>query len=336
MSAGAPAVTLEVAPSAPESALLVARAVGRRFGRRTALADVDVTLVPGRVVGLFGPNGAGKSTLLSLLAGHLRPSSGEVCWFGEGARGRFRGWMGMLPQAAPLPRHETPRRILVHLARVQRAVAPDAAAAEVLDAIGLAARADLRMRVLSEGERKLVAIGQAFLGAPQVVLLDEPTSALDPWGRQRLRALVRARRDAGAAVLLASHNLAEAEQLCDEAIVLVAGRVQTVGALSTLLHAPDEIRFEIGVSGAIPVAQLRAALAGVIVEFDAETRVLSLQGIGSAAPVERVVGTAFGLLAAAGAEVRRVVCGRSLERALTALVTLDEGRAAEQAEVVRS
>src|SRR5262245_55722648 len=210
------AAALEATEAPPDAgaALVVGRSISRRFGRRTALTDVDVTLSPGRAVGLLGPNGAGKSTLLSILAGHLRPSSGQVRW-SVGAAGRLRGWLGMLPQGALLPKSETPRSFLRHLARVQHAADPDTAAADVLDAIELADRADMRMRALSEGERKLVAIGQAFLGSPAVVLLDEPTSALDPWGRQRLRALVRARREAGGVIVLASHNLGEAEQLCD-------------------------------------------------------------------------------------------------------------------------
>jgi ABC-2 type transport system ATP-binding protein len=324
-------------PRVSPPALLTARAVVRRFGRRTVLHDVDLTLSPGCVVALIGPNGAGKSTLLSVLAGHLRPSSGEVAWHAPDRHGRFRGWLGMSPQGAALPRYETPRRFLAHLARLQRAEKPQESAAEILDAVGLGARGEVRMRALSEGERKLVAIGQAFLGAPRVVLLDEPTSALDPWGRQRLRALVRARRDAGGAVLLASHNLAEAEQLCDEALILVGGRIEAAGPLSTLLHAPAEVRFEIGAGGSVPADDIRAALAETKVDFDPDTRILTLQAIEAASPIEHAAAVALRLLSEAGAEVRRVVYGRSLERALTSLVT-GQGRtsAAAGAEIVRA
>ena len=309
--------------SAPGYALVVARALTRRFGKQIALAGVDVTLQPGQVVGLIGPNGAGKSTLLSVLAGHMRPSSGEVSWPGAGTHGHFRGWLGMLPQGAALPPQETPRRLLVHLARMQHEPDPEACAEKVLDALALAARADLRLRALSEGERKLVAIGQAFLGAPQVVLLDEPTSALDPWGRQRLRALVRARRDEGGAVLLASHNLAEAEQLCDAVMVMVGGRIQALGTLSELLESRDEVRFEVGGAGRLPLEAMRSALPGTAVELDSEARIVTLQGLTRQTTSEQMVATAFRLLAQAGVEVRRVVCGRSLERALTALVTAE-------------
>jgi ABC-2 type transport system ATP-binding protein len=316
--------------SAP--ALLTARAISRHFGRRSVLSSVDVALLPGRVVGLIGPNGAGKSTLLSILAGHLRPSDGQVAWHVAGANGRLRGWLGMLPQGAPPPRQETPRGFFSHLAKLQHVADPTACAAEMLEAIGLGHRAKIRIRSLSEGERKLVAIGQAFLGAPRVVLLDEPTSALDPWGRQRLRALIRARRDAGAAVLLASHNLGEAEQVCDEAVVLVDGRVESTGALSTLLRAPREMRLEMGIGGTVPVEAIRAALAGgASVEFDADTRVLTLQATAPLAQAEQVAGATFRLLAEAGVEVRRVVYGRSLERALTSLVT--RGRATADADL---
>jgi ABC-2 type transport system ATP-binding protein len=328
---------------APDAPLLSARAIGRRFGGRQVLDDVDVTLRPGCVVGLVGPNGAGKSTLLAILAGLLRPTGGLVTWHAEGAHGRFRGWLGMLPQGAPLPRSETPLRLLTHLARLQREADPLASAAEVLDAVGLGdRRASTRMRALSEGERKLVAIGQAFLGAPRVVLLDEPTSALDPWGRQRLRALIRTRRDAGGAVLLASHNLVETEQLCDEALVMVDGRLEAAGALSTLLHTPHEARIELGPSDRVPVDAIRAALVGAGADFDVEARVLTLRATEPKSPglpdwqAEQACGVALRLLADAHVEVRRVVYGRSLERALTALVTAKRSPATGGTEILRA
>ena len=87
----------------PADALLAARGLSRRFGKRIALNDVSLTLRPGRVVGLLGANGAGKSTLLSLLAGHLLPTSGQVIWGGAARADATRGRLGMLPQGAPLP-----------------------------------------------------------------------------------------------------------------------------------------------------------------------------------------------------------------------------------------
>ena len=307
----------------PADALLAARGLSRRFGKRIALNDVSLTLRPGRVVGLLGANGAGKSTLLSLLAGHLLPTSGQVIWGGAARADATRGRLGMLPQGAPLPPAETPRRILTQLARLQHAPDPAGAAAEILVAVGLEVRADERLRTLSEGERKLVAIGQAFLGQPEVILLDEPTAALDPWGRRHLRALVRARRDTGAAVMLSSHNLPEAEQLCDEAIVLRQGCIQSSGALTDLLGASDQVRFEIGRAGRLPIESLRRVLPNVDAHFEPETRTLTLASLRSPEQMDQVVAITFRLLGEVGAEVRRVVYGRSLEGALTALTTTE-------------
>jgi ABC-2 type transport system ATP-binding protein len=305
----------------PGEALLAGRGLSRRFGKRMALIDVSLTLRPGRVIGLLGANGAGKSTLLSLLAGHLRPTAGRVIWGGGARANGARGRLGMLPQGAPLPGAETPRRILTQLACLQRAPDPAGAAAEILAAVGLEPRADERLRTLSEGERKLVAIGQAFLGRPEVILLDEPTAALDPWGRRHLRALVRARRDTGAVVMLSSHNLPEAEQLCDDAIVLRRGRIQSAGALSDLLGVSDEVRFEIGRAGRLPIESIRRVLPNVAVHFEPETRTLTLVGLRLSEQMDQVVATTSRLLTEVGAEVRRVVYGRSLEGALTALTT---------------
>ena len=306
----------------PADALLAARGLSRRFGKRIALNDVSLTLRPGRVVGLLGANGAGKSTLLSLLAGHLLPTSGQVIWGGAARADATRGRLGMLPQGAPFrrPRHRGGSSRSSHDCSTPH---PAGAAAEILVAVGLEVRADERLRTLSEGERKLVAIGQAFLGQPEVILLDEPTAALDPWGRRHLRALVRARRDTGAAVMLSSHNLPEAEQLCDEAIVLRQGCIQSSGALTDLLGASDQVRFEIGRAGRLPIESLRRVLPNVDAHFEPETRTLTLASLRSPEQMDQVVAITFRLLGEVGAEVRRVVYGRSLEGALTALTTTE-------------
>jgi ABC-2 type transport system ATP-binding protein len=216
---------------------VVAERLERRYGRRTVVRDLNLRLVPGSVMGLVGPNGAGKTTLLSMLAGFIRPSSGTIAW----SEPRSCGDVGVLPQSAGLHPDETPERFLTFAARLQGLPAPAEAARAMLSDLGLSGQVRRRARTLSPGEQRLVAIGQAFLGDPKVILLDEPTEALDPWGRVRLRRMVRAHQQRGAAILIASHNLVEVERMCDVVAVMADGRLITCGPLATLVAGASSL-----------------------------------------------------------------------------------------------
>lgn len=204
------------------------REVSRRFGhgRRAVEALVDVSLrVPaGGITALVGPNGAGKSTAFALALGFLGPSSGIVTIEGGDPRRflRTRG-AGYLPDRFVLPAGWPVRRALGAFAALERAPADAVEAA--LERWGLAEVADREAATLSHGMRQRVGLAQATLSPHPLVVLDEPAQGLDPIWRIRLRDRIVALRDAGATVLLASHDTAEVERLADRVIVLHAGRI---------------------------------------------------------------------------------------------------------------
>jgi ABC-2 type transport system ATP-binding protein len=186
----------------------------RSFGGRAAVDGVSFRVSEGEVVGLLGPNGAGKTTTMRCLPGLLRPSSGSV------SRPER---VGYLPEAFAAHEPLTVDRYLRYVAAMKQVDRGDVA--RCLSAAGASELARRPFGRLSKGQRQRVGAAQALLGSPPAYVLDEPTIGLDPAQVVDVRALVRRLADEGAAVLLSTHLLAEAAQLCDRVVVVVRGRV---------------------------------------------------------------------------------------------------------------
>jgi len=210
--------------------LIELRSAGKRFGRRPgviALRPTSLAVAAGEVCAVVGPNGAGKSTLLALALGYLRPTTGAVLLAGEPPRHRHRaGSIAYLPERFALPAQWTVRAALRGLAALDLEPSPGARADQAMARCGLADVAARPIGELSRGTLQRVGIAQAWLAPARVLVLDEPTEGLDPLWRLRLRELVAERRGAGAAVLLASHDLAEVERLADRVVLLDRGEVR--------------------------------------------------------------------------------------------------------------
>jgi ABC-2 type transport system ATP-binding protein len=209
-----------IAPHHPVAQL---QQVRKDRGGRTILNAFDFAVQPGEVTALLGPNGAGKSTTVGLLTGHLAPDAGNAALFGQSPRAMAaRQRMGVMMQAAGLPETLTVREqlTLFHSYYPQpRALAHTVAIA------GIDALLGRRCDTLSGGEARRVQFAMAICGQPDLLVLDEPTTGFDAEARRQLWASVRAQADAGAAVLLTTHYLEEAEALADRIVVIAAGRI---------------------------------------------------------------------------------------------------------------
>ncbi len=194
--------------------MIVLDGLCRSFAGRPVVKDVSFSVAAGEVVGCLGPNGAGKTTTMRLLLGLLRPSAGSA---------RLGGRAGYLPEGFAAYDGLSVRACLRYNARMKRL--PPAAVERALDAAQVREVADRPVGRLSKGQRQRVGLAQAVLGEPTVLVLDEPTIGLDPAQVVEARALVRAAADAGAAVLVSTHLLAEAAAMCDRVVVLVGGSV---------------------------------------------------------------------------------------------------------------
>jgi len=206
----------------------------KRYGRRTALHELDMHVQPGTIYGLIGPNGAGKTTTLRTLVDIIRPTAGTVRVLGEDPRhggARLRRRIGYVPGELRLDGRITGHRMLSFYAGVSGDVARGYAA-ELAERLGV----DLSrpVRSLSKGNKQKVGLIQAFMHRPELLILDEPTGGLDPLVQREFLAMVREARDAGQTVLLSSHVLSEIQQTADEVAVLANGRIVADGDVASL------------------------------------------------------------------------------------------------------
>ena len=210
--------------------------VGRAYGERTALAGVTLTLEPGQTLAVFGANGAGKTTLLRILATLLRPHAGRARVLGRDLPGdgwAVRGRLGLLAHDPLLYRELSARENLRFHARLHRV--SEARVAELLDAVGMRARADEPVRTLSRGMAQRVAICRVALHDPELLLLDEPLANLDPGAAEAVEPLIG--RNAGPARVVISHDVAHGLEEADMVLGLRAGRPAILAARSEVSEA---------------------------------------------------------------------------------------------------
>lgn len=210
------------------------RGLTKKYGHRTAVEELSFAVPRGSIVGLLGPNGAGKSTTLRTIVGLLKPTSGECVIDGEpfSALDDPASHVGVHLDGFGFEAGISARR---HLEICRLATgAPRSRVDEVLDEVGLAADARRRVKTFSMGMAQRLGLAAALIGSPRTLILDEPANGLDPDGIRWLRGFLRGFAARGGTVLVASHQLAELEQVVDE-VVVIKQRALFVGRLSDLV-----------------------------------------------------------------------------------------------------
>jgi len=212
--------------------IVAVEGLSKRYGRVRALSHVSFSVAEGEVFGFLGPNGAGKTTTIRMLLGLQRPDSGTAriggydCWQDHARAARIFG--ATLEQPA-LYGFLSGRDNLRIFARTMGPV-DEKQISSLLELVGMADRANDKVKRYSMGMRQRLALAQAMLGRPRLLILDEPTNGLDPNGIHGLRVLMRQlATEHGLTIFFSSHLLSEVEELCDRVVVLRGGEVRAAG-----------------------------------------------------------------------------------------------------------
>src|SRR5580698_2726326 len=221
-------------------------AISKQFGKQTALHPLTLSLEDGEILGFLGPNGAGKTTAIHLALGFLRPTSGSGSLLGKpfgDAEARAR--LGFVPDV-PVFFPESGFRSVELVARLNGIKDPRLAKdiRDLLEAVGLPNdRKDARQ--YSRGMQQRLALAQALINDPELLILDEPAAALDPAGVQQVRELLRSARNAGKSIFFSSHQLTEVEHICDRIAFLNQGRLIRSGSLQEFQSESDRVEIEL-------------------------------------------------------------------------------------------
>lgn len=257
----------------------------RMFGDNVAVDRMTFDVEPGEVFGLLGPNGAGKTTTVRLLNGILPPSEGTVRVFGldPATRGEdIRRRTGVLTETPALYERLSARENLEFFATLQAIPESDMACSvdEMLEFFELVPRANDKVETFSKGMKQRLALARALIHEPPLLFLDEPTSGLDPEAAQQVNGLIENLTSAnGETVVLATHNLFEAQRLCDRVAVMNKGRILALGSLKELarkLWPVTWVDIKFHMKPSENVAGRLKAQRGVI-QVSAEEEVLAVQ-----------------------------------------------------------
>lgn len=237
----------------------------KRYGTLAALDACSFVARPGRLTGFLGPNGAGKTTAMRTVFGLVELDSGSVRWRGEAIGAAQRARFGYMPEERGLYPRMQVRDQLVYLGRLcGRSKEQVVRSVDGwLDRLGLGARAGDRLDTLSHGNQQRVQLVAALVGEPELLVLDEPFSGLDPLAMSAMSALLAEIAAAGAAVLFSSHQLDLVEDLCEDVVIIDAGRVVRAGELAELRAGVPHRFVSVRYRGAAPEW---ATLGAVVVE----------------------------------------------------------------------
>jgi ABC-2 type transport system ATP-binding protein len=276
------------------------RGLTKRFGERVAVDRVDLQVPRGSAFGYLGPNGAGKTTLIRMLLGLTTASAGEMRVLGRPVPSRRTEALRRVGAIVEEPRfhgHLTGRENLWIVAAA-REPAAHARIDSALARVGLAERADERVRSYSQGMRQRLGVARCLLADPELLILDEPTNGLDPAGITDFRAFVRDLVAEGRTVLLSSHLLGEVERICDAVAIVDRGRIVAQGSIAEL-SARDSHSILVGCDDLERARSLVVSL-GQVARVDAEGEAL------------RVVLAQNGALDSSAAEINRLLVGAGI------------------------
>ena len=248
-----------------DNSAISVQGVQKRYRTVHALRGLDLEIARGEFFGLLGPNGAGKSTLINIVAGLVRPSAGRVAVLGHDVVRDYRAArarVGVVPQELVFDPFFNVRELLrIQAGYFKLGRANDVWIDELLEALQLTPQANTNMRALSGGMKRRVLIAQALVHKPEVVVLDEPTAGVDVELRQLLWVFIRRLHREGHTIVLTTHYLEEAENLCERIAIINQGQLVALDRKDALLRKMNGARGKLTVYYRCPPTALPESLA---------------------------------------------------------------------------
>ena len=266
---------------------------------KTALQSIDLSIPQGSLFGLLGPNGAGKSTFINIMAGSVRKTSGQLSIWGTDidlSPRQARANIGIVPQELNIDAFFSPRELLEFTAGMFAIPKRERRTDEILELVGLTEQANAYSRTLSGGMRRRLLVAKAMVHAPPVLVLDEPTAGVDVSLRQQLWDNVRALHAAGTTIVLTTHYLEEAQELCDHVAILNHGQIITTRPTEELLASAGRKDLHISLPDASS-APLPEAISALVISRQDDKLTLRFD------PAEMDAGQILGQMQQAGLRI---------------------------------
>jgi ABC-type multidrug transport system ATPase subunit len=289
------------------------RGISKHFGAKVAVNNVSFDVLEGQCYGLIGPNGAGKTTTFSMMCGFLHPTAGSLKILGQepSKPAALKRRVGVLPQDALLPGSWPVGSFLIYLARLSGLDKPEAEAKSALERVGLPETWNVACGALSHGMSKRVAMAQALMGSPPVVLLDEPTAGLDPKIAAAVRQIIRDTKGK-ATLVVSSHNLQELEELCDATAVLDKGKLVAASSMEEMTGAAHEFRVQVA-KGFVPADDIKVLDGVTQAEVINDGKLLVVRFDGAKVAPEVIITATLKVLVQRDVLVLSVTRGKRLE-----------------------
>ncbi len=252
----------------------------KSYGKNRGINDVSITVNKGDVYGFLGPNGAGKSTTIRTLLDLIRPDSGTASIFGLDCRRdalAIRRRIGHVPGDVSMYGFMTAEKFLAYCSEVRGRL--DAAAAHKY-AQRFDVRLDRKLREYSKGNRQKIALVQAFMSDPELVIMDEPTSGLDPLVQQTFLEVIREEAKAGRTIFLSSHMLPEVEKVCNRVAIIREGRLVIQDSIEGLRKRSGQL-FDVRFGDEVPPESLKMDGVSSVVRHDGHTEMIVTGNVGN-------------------------------------------------------
>ena len=213
--------------------------INKSYKEKQVLHDISLSVAPGEILGLLGPNGAGKTTMMKIISGLTLPDSGSIEIIGVDAikqRAKIKADLGYVMQENNMEREFTVREALYSYAKLYKVPDPKKAVAQKIEQFDMGEWQDRKIDKLSGGMARKAMIARALLAKPELLLMDEPSVGLDPDVRLDIWEEIKKLRSHGISIIITTHYMEEAEQLCDRIAILKGGRLLAVDTVENLKH----------------------------------------------------------------------------------------------------